>query len=259
MRLTVLGTGTSFGVPQVGCRCRVCRSADPRDRRTRTAALIEGGGTTVLIDAPCELRLQLTRAGVAAVDAVLFTHEHADHVGGIDDLRAFSIRRKDPLPCLGPAETLDYLRGAYRYIFDDGVTVPDGTSKPRLALRALDAGVPARVGGLEVLPLAFDHGYSRVFGYRIGPVAYVTDVKSVTPEAAARLAGVRVLVLSALWWRTHPTHQSIPDAVAVARAVGAERTYLTHLSHETSHAELLHRLPAGVEPACDGLTVEVDG
>lgn len=257
MRLTVLGTGTSFGVPQVGCHCAVCRSADPRDRRTRTAAVFQSGEATILVDTPCELRLQLAAAGIHPVDAVLYTHEHADHVGGIDDLRIFSIRRRTPLPCYGPAATVAHLRSAYRYIFDDGMAVPEGTSKPRLDLQPLESGVPASVAGVEVLPLAFDHGHSAVFGYRIGPAAYLTDVKVVPPAAIARLAGVRVLVLSALWWRSHPTHQSIPEAIEVARAIGAERTYLTHLTHETSHADLLARLPAGIEPAYDGLTVEV--
>src|SRR5512139_2276449 len=145
MRLTVLGTGTSFGVPQVGCHCAVCRSADPRDRRTRTAALVQADGATLLIDTPCELRLQLAAAGVGQVDAVLYTHEHADHVGGIDDLRVFSIRRRTPLPCYGPPATVAYLRSAYRYIFDEHVAVPDGTSKPRLDLHALESGVTASV------------------------------------------------------------------------------------------------------------------
>lgn len=257
MRLTVLGTGTSFGIPQVGCACATCRSADPRDRRTRTAAVLQHGGATLLIDTPCELRLQLLAAGVDRVDAVLYTHEHADHVGGIDDLRVFSIRRRDPLPCYGPPQTLDHLHHAFRYIFDDAVTVPDGTSKPRLSLHPLASGIHARVAGVEVLPIAFDHGYSAVYGYRIGDLAYVTDVKSVPESAREALAGVRVLVLSALWWRSHPTHQSIPEAIAVAQAIGAERTYLTHLTHETGHADLLARLPAGIEPAYDGLTVEV--
>ena len=186
MRLTVLGTGTSFGVPQVGCHCAVCRSADPRDRRTRTAAVFQSGESTILVDTPCELRLQLAAAGIQRVDAVLYTHEHADHVGGIDDLRVFSIRRPTPLPCYGPPATADYLRTAYRYIFDDGTPVPEGTSKPRLELHPLESGVPASVAGAEVLPIAFDHGHSAVFGYRIGPAAYVTDVKAVPPAAIAR-------------------------------------------------------------------------
>lgn len=257
MRLTVLGTGTSFGVPQIGCGCGVCRSPDPRDRRSRTAAVVQSGGTTLLIDTPAEIRLQLVGAGIGSVDAVLYTHEHADHVNGVDDLRMFSLRRKAALPCYGPPGALEYLRTAFRYIFDDGVRVPEGTSKPQLTLHELASGEPRLVEGIEVLPLAFDHGYSTVYGYRIGDLAYVTDVKAVPPSGRHRLKGVRVLVMSALWWREHPTHQSIPEAIEVAREIGAERTYLTHLSHETGHADLLARLPAGIEPAHDGLTVEI--
>ncbi len=258
MRLTLLGTGTSFGVPQIGCGCAVCRSDDPRDRRTRTGCLIQAGDVSLLIDTPPELRLQLIREGVSRLDAVLYTHEHADHVTGIDDLRMFSLKRRAALPVYGPAATLEFLRTGFRYIFDDGVLIPEGTSRPRLTLHELTPGIPVEIGGLRVLPLAFDHGYSSVFGYRIGPVAYVTDVKAVPAEARERLRGVRVLVLSALWWRPHPTHQSIGEAVEAALAIGAERTYLTHLSHETSHRGLLERLPAGIEPGYDGLTVEVD-
>jgi phosphoribosyl 1,2-cyclic phosphate phosphodiesterase len=257
VRLTVLGSGTSFGIPQIGCTCAVCRSPDPRDRRTRTAALVEADEASILIDTPPEIRLQLVAAGAARVDAVLYTHEHADHVNGIDDLRTFSIRQRAPLPLYGPSPALEYVRAAFRYIFDDGMPAVPGTSKPRLTLHECRAGQVFRVAGLDVLPLAFDHGASTVFGYRIDDLGYVTDVKRVSKEARERLRGVRVLVLSALWWREHPTHQSIPEAVEVARAIGAERTYLTHLSHETGHADLLARLPAGVEPAWDGLTVEV--
>lgn len=257
MRLTLLGTGTSFGVPQIGCGCGVCRSGDPRDRRTRTAALLQAGATTLLIDTPPELRLQLVREGIGSVDAVLYTHEHADHVSGIDDLRIFSLRRRAPLPVHGPAATLAFLETSFRYIFDDGTQVPAGTSKPRLSLHPVEAGVRVRIGDVDVMPLVVEHGFSTVFGYRVGSVAYLTDVKSL-PEATRRgLTGVRVLVLGALWWRPHPTHQTIDEAVAVARDIGAERTYLTHLSHETAHRELLARLPAGIEPGFDGLTVEV--
>ena len=257
MRLTLLGTGTSFGVPQVGCRCDVCRSSDPRDRRTRTAALIQAGASTLLIDTPPELRLQLVREGVGRVDAVLYTHEHADHVNGIDDLRIFSLRRKAALPVYGPRAALDYASASFRYIFDESIPLPAGTSRPKLTLHALEAGIETPVAGLPVIPVALDHGGTRVFGYRIGPLGYVTDVKSVTSSAIGALRGIQVLVLSALWWRPHPTHQSIPEAIEVAREIGAERTYLTHLSHETGHEALRDRLPAGIEPGYDGLTVEV--
>ncbi len=256
MRLTLLGTGTSTGIPQVGCDCPVCRSDDPRDRRSRCAALVEADGTTLLIDTPPELRLQLIGARVAQIDAVLYTHEHADHVAGIDDLRALSLRRRAPIPLYGAAATLEYLRERYRYIFD-AAPLPPGTSKPRLSLAALVPRVVTQIGSLEVLPFRFEHGSTPVLGFRIGALGYVTDVKRVVEPELAALRGVAVLVLNALWWRPHPTHLSIPEAIEVARAVGAERTILTHLSHETGHAELAARLPAGIEPGYDGLTLEI--
>jgi phosphoribosyl 1,2-cyclic phosphate phosphodiesterase len=257
MRLTFLGTGTSFGVPQIGCDCEVCRSTDPRDKRSRSGALIQAESGTILLDTPPELRLQLLAAGVSRVDAVLYTHEHADHINGIDDLRIFSVRRRDPLPIYGPAETLDRLRGSFNYIFDDAVRPFEGTSKPRLTMHAVEPGVPLRVTGVETLPLAFEHGHLRVFGYRFGPLAYITDVKAIPPAERERLRDLDVLVLNALWWRPHPTHLSIGEAVQTARELGARRTYLTHLTHETGHARLAAELPPGIMPAYDGLTVEI--
>ena len=258
MRLTFLGTGTSFGVPQIGCGCAVCRSADPRDKRTRAGALVEAGDAAILIDTPPELRLQLVTAGKARVDAVLYTHEHADHINGIDDLRMFSVTQRRPLPVYGPAETLERVRGSFPYIFDDEVRPYEGTSKPALRLCPVEPGRPVTIAGVDVLPLAFRHGHLRVFGYRIGDMAYITDVKEVPAAVRPCLRGLRVLTLNALWWRPHPTHLSIEEAVRTAQELGAERTFLTHLTHETGHAELAARLPPGIEPAYDGLTVETD-
>ncbi|MBA2626470.1 MAG: MBL fold metallo-hydrolase [Gemmatimonadales bacterium] len=257
MRVTFLGTGTSFGVPQIGCECVVCRSADPHDRRTRSAALVQSGETTILIDTPPELRLQLIAAGVRRIDAVVYTHEHADHVNGIDDLRMFSVRQGSPLPLYGPPETLERLREGFRYIFDDEVRPYHGTSKPSLELRPLEPGVEVHVAGVPMLPLAFSHGHLRVFGYRFGRLAYLTDVKAVPDAERKLLRGLDVLALNALWWRPHPTHLSIPEAIETARAVGAARTYLIHLTHETGHAALSAELPPGIAPAHDGLIVEV--
>ena len=256
MRLTFLGTGTSFGVPQIGCSCAVCRSADPRDRRSRSAALIEAGGAAILIDTPPELRLQLIAAGASRLDAVVYTHEHADHISGIDDLRIFTVRQRAALPVYGPPETLDRLRGSFSYIFDDQRAY-EGTSKPDLDLRAIEPGRPVDVAGVEVLPLAFRHGHLRVYGYRIGALAYITDAKAVDQAERRQLEGLDTLVLNALWWRPHPTHLSIAEAIETAQALGARRTFLTHLTHETGHAELAAQLPAGIVPAYDGLTVEV--
>jgi phosphoribosyl 1,2-cyclic phosphate phosphodiesterase len=257
MRLTFLGTGTSFGVPQIGCECAVCRSTDPRDRRTRAGAIVESDGATILIDTPPELRLQLIAGGFSNVDAVIYTHEHADHINGIDDLRMFSVRQRRPLPVYGPAETLERLRTSFNYIFDDAVRPYEGTSKPSLEMHAMEPGRPVRVAGVEVLPLAFRHGHLRVFGYRLGHLAYITDVKSIPADEYEHLRGLDVLVLNALWWRPHPTHMSIDEAIETARALGARVTYLTHLTHETGHTDLAARLPQGILPAYDGLAVEV--
>jgi phosphoribosyl 1,2-cyclic phosphate phosphodiesterase len=220
------------------------------------AAVVEGDdGRRVLIDTPPEIRLQLLAAGIGRVDAVLFTHEHADHVHGIDDLRVFSARGRSSLPVLGSAATLGQLAARFPYIFDDRIRPQPGTSKPELASAALEPLVEVQVAGLPVVPLPVPHGDLTVFGYRIGPFGYITDAKRVPEPVIARLRGVRVLVLNALFDRPHPTHLSIEEAVAVAAAVGAERTLLTHLTHRHGHAALAARLPAGVEPAYDGLAL----
>ncbi|MDQ8147605.1 MAG: MBL fold metallo-hydrolase [Gemmatimonadota bacterium] len=257
MRLTFLGTGTSFGVPQVGCDCAVCTSSDPRDRRTRVGAVVEVAGMRLLLDTPPELRLQLLAAGIHDVDAVAYTHEHADHTHGIDDLRAISVRRSGGLPIFGAPETLAALATRFPYIFDDAIRPLPGTSKPEGVARPLTAGVVTRIGALELLPFDVPHGTQRVLGFRIGPLGYVTDAKALPEAAFAALAGVRVLVLNALFRTTHPTHLSIDEAVAAAQRIGAGQTYLTHLTHRTGHAELAASLPAGITPAHDGLTVEI--
>jgi phosphoribosyl 1,2-cyclic phosphate phosphodiesterase len=259
MKLIFLGTGTSFGVPQIGCQCAVCRSSDPRDKRGRVGAVVESAtGTRILIDAPPELRLQLLAAGIDRLDAVLFTHDHADHTHGIDDLRAITVRRAAPLPIYGSADTLDQLAERFGYIFDERVRPLPGTSKPEGQAHVLVAGQTVVVGDLAVTPVAVPHGAVTVFAYRIGPLAYVTDAKSLPPDAVQVLRGARVLVINALFRTEHPTHLSIPEAIAAARDVGAERTYLTHLTHDNLHADLETEVPDGVSPAFDGLTVRVE-
>lgn len=259
MKLTFLGTGTSFGVPQLGCHCEVCRSPDPRDRRTRVGALIEtDDGTRILIDTPPELRMQLIAADVDRVDAVFFTHDHADHTHGIDDLRAISVRRGAALPIYGAQDTLEGLARRFPYIFDDNIRPLPGTSKPEGHARPLEDGESVELGGVNVTAVAVPHGPFSVYGYRIGPLAYITDAKSVPPRAMKQMRGAKVLVINALFRTEHPTHLSIPEAVRVARELGAERTYLTHLTHDNRHADLEAELPPGIAPAFDGLTIRID-
>lgn len=257
MKLTFLGSGTSFGVPVVGCGCRVCRSADPRDRRTRSGAVLDHDGHSLLIDAPPELRLQLVDAGVSRLDAVWITHTHADHLHGLDDLRIFSVRSGRDLDVHLAREHADEVRRRFAYAFD-GEPAVKGTSKPRLRLRPFDPGDTVSLAGAEVRPLPVPHGSMTVYGLRMGPVGYVTDGKRLPPPVVEALAGVEVLVLNALWWGDpHPTHFNVEEAVEAARLVGARRTFLTHLTHRQTHEELERRLPDAVRPAYDGLVVDV--
>jgi phosphoribosyl 1,2-cyclic phosphate phosphodiesterase len=258
VNLRFLGTGTSFGVPVIGCRCEVCRSADPRDRRTRHAALLEEDGRRLLIDTPPELRLQLVGAGVRKVDAVFYTHTHADHVHGVDDLRVFSEQSGRAVPVYAAEQDGAVLAARFGYVFDASIRPVQGTSKPEGALRYYRSYEPVTAAGFELLPLPVPHGDATVHGFRTGPLGYVTDAKRLPPRTAEALRGVRVLVLNALWFgRSHPTHFSVDEAVEVAAELGAERTYLTHLSHLTSAEELDRRLPPGVFGAYDGLEIEV--
>lgn len=256
MKLTFLGTGTSFGVPQVGCACAVCCSTDLRDKRTRVGAFVETEGACILIDTPPELRLQLLANGFTRADAVLITHDHADHVNGLDDIRPLS-GAADGISVFGAPDTLRRLAIRFPYVFD-GVKPLPGTSKPEATAKPLEPYARITIGDIDVQCFPVAHGPMTVYGYRVGDLGYVTDAKELSADAMRILRGVKVLVLNALFRTPHPTHLSIPEAVETAVRVGAPRTYFTHLTHRMSHAELERELPSGIMPAYDGLTVTIE-
>lgn len=258
MRLRFLGTGTSFGVPVIGCRCHVCASTDPRNRRTRHAVALEEGTRVLLVDTPPELRLQLLREGIREAEAAFVTHMHADHVNGIDDLRVFRFRRREPFPVYVAREFAEELTRRFGYMFDPSGDTSDGVPKPELHLHSFEDGGRVEAGGFELLPIAFPHGPTRAYGFRAGPLGLVVDAKEMPPAARKALEGVAVLVVNALWYgRPHPAHFNVEEALEVSESIGAQRTYLTHLTHRLDYHELRSKLPAGVEPAYDGLVVDL--
>ena len=252
-RVTFLGTGTSHGVPAIGCRCATCLSDDPHDRRWRPSILIElDGGATLLVDTSPDLRAQALAFALSRIDAILFTHAHADHLLGLDDIRRFNEMQGGPISCYGDRATLAELRRTFAYAFGPGAP---GGGVPRVTLFAL-AG-PFSLGGAEIVPVPVMHGTQPILGFRIGSFASLTDCSAIPESSWRLLAGTRYLALDALRERPHPTHFSLSEALAVAERLGPERTWLTHICHDLPHAAVSARLPAGVMLAYDGLRVEV--
>jgi phosphoribosyl 1,2-cyclic phosphate phosphodiesterase len=253
VRVTFLGTGTSHGVPMIGCDCRTCRSGDPRDNRMRPSIYVSGeDGTALLVDAGPDLRMQALRFGVRRVDALLFTHGHADHILGLDDVRRFNAIHQRPMACYADAETVRDIRRMFSYVFDPAT--PRGGGLPQLELFTI-AGAFV-LGALEIVPVPILHGRRPILGLRIGRFAYLTDCSAIPGESWPLLADLDVLVLDALRERPHPTHFSLDQAVDAARRIGAGRTWFTHMAHDLQHAPTCARLPPGIELAYDGLVVE---
>ena len=252
MRVTFLGTGTSTGVPVLTCSCEVCRSTDPRDRRLRPSVLLEWDGASILIDTSTDLRQQALALPIRRVDAVLYTHHHADHILGLDELRLYNWRQKASVPVYGLPDTLAGLARTFWYVFED---VQVGGGKPAVTTHAVDG--PFVLFGKRILPVPVLHGLLPILGYRVEGFAYLTDVSALPETSYALLEGLDVLVLNALRPRPHPTHLSLDGAVAQARRIGARRTLFTHLGHEMPHAAISRALPEGIELAYDGQVLEL--
>lgn len=251
MKITILGSGTSTGVPMVGCKCQVCRSGDPHDVRTRSSLLISHNGRNILVDTSTDLRLQALREGVDYIDAVLFTHSHADHVNGIDDLRGFHFMHREIVPGFAAPATFDRLKAGFPYIFHEYA----GSGYTPI-LKANDVHGPFDLFGLTVVPVPLEHGLTSALGYRIGSFAYLTDCSAIPDSSLPLLEGVTVLVIDGLRWKPHPFHFNIETAIAAVRQLNPGRTILTHLSHDVLYADG-SKLPAGFEFAYDGLEFEL--
>ena len=254
LRITVLGSGTSLGVPTIGCHCDVCSSSDPRDNRLRPSILVRYGGRNVLIDTTPDFRTQALRAKINRLDAILFTHEHADHIMGLDDVRPFNFRQKDAIPIFGSEGTLAAIRRSFQYIFDDNM--PESTI-PRLETHTLD-GSSFDLYGLEIRPLRLQHGRGTVYGYRFGAAAYLTDHSEIPPEALEQMSGLDVLFLDALRYKPHPTHSTVERSIAYSEQLNPRRTYFTHICHELPHARTESALPPQIRLAYDGLEITVE-
>lgn len=253
VRVTVLGSGTSHGVPMIGCDCPVCRSDDPRDKRTRTSIHVEMAGQAILVDTSPELRVQCLSQGITRVDAVLFTHHHADHVTGLDDLRRFNYLMGKPLNCYAAAETINVLKLMFNYAF---VEMPDYvSSKPDLNL--VEISGPIEVGDAVVTPIPLMHGEMPVLGFRFGDFGYCTDCSFIPEASYELLEGVEVLILDGLRHRPHATHFNLEQAVKAAERIKARNTYFTHIAHELGHRDTNTALPAGMALAYDGQTIQV--
>lgn len=253
--VTFLGSGTSHGVPMIGCTCGTCQSADPRDRRSRPSIHIAvEGGPSILVDTSTDLRQQVLTNRIARVDAVLFTHSHADHIMGLDDLRRFNVMQGGAIPAYGDERTTSDLRRSFSYIFNP--SGEKGGGIPEITLNLIEG--PFGIGNTRIQPVPLFHGSRPILGYRVGTFAYLTDCNRLPDEAWPLLEGLDVLVLDALRHRPHPTHFTVAESLAVVERLAPRHTYFTHMCHDLPHAATNAALPAGVELAYDGLVVPID-
>lgn len=251
MRVTFLGTGTSVGVPRIGCTCPVCTSNDPRNKRLRCSILLEYGGHVVLVDTGPDLRTQALRYGIGRVDAVMLTHGHADHLHGLDDIRAYCFSMEGPMPCYADPTTMERINLVFGYAFDS----PYKHSLPQLDLRLIDG--PFQLFGTEVVPVEVLHGRLSVLGFRMGSFAYVTDCSHIPAASLEQLGGLDTLVLDALRHKEHPTHFTLGQALGVVELLQPRMTYFTHMAHDLDHDATNRSLPNHAQLAHDGLVLEL--
>ena len=254
MNITVLGSGTSVGVPTIGCHCPVCTSDDPHDRRLRPSVLVRWDGHAVLIDTTPDFRQQALAAQIERLDAVLITHAHADHIMGLDDVRPLNFRTPGPLQVYGSANSIATIRRTFQYIFDTG---PTESSLPKIETRVFDGENPLRIGGVDFVPIRLAHGSGTVYGFRFGEAAYLTDHSDIPPESLEKLHNLDVLFLDALRYRPHPTHSTIERSLATVEELKPRRAFFTHICHDLPHKETEAKLPTNVRLAYDGLVIHV--
>jgi phosphoribosyl 1,2-cyclic phosphate phosphodiesterase len=254
-KITVLGSGTSVGVPTVGCHCTVCSSSDPRDKRLRPSILVSYEGHNILIDTTPDFRAQALRISLDRLDAVVYTHSHADHIMGLDDVRPYNFRQKGQIPIYASEDTMAAIRRVFLYIFDDSVKE---SNVPQLATHVIN-GARFELFGMEFVPIRVLHGSAPIYGYRFGNAAYLTDHSEIPEASMEQLYGLDVLFLDALRHKPHPTHSTVDRSVKTVEKLAPRRAFLTHISHDLGHERTESLLPANIRLAFDGLELMVEG
>jgi len=254
MKITVLGSGTSVGVPTIGCHCSVCTSTDPRDNRLRPSILVSYEGRNVLVDTTPDFRTQALRAAIQRIDAIVFTHSHADHLMGLDDVRPFNFRQSGEIPIYAAPDTMDAVYRCFPYIFDNAQR---NTNVPKLDARLLD-GSPVDLFGVSFIPIPILHGQQTIYGFRFGAAAYLTDHSEIPASSMELLRGLDVLFLDALRYKPHPTHSTVERSLKTVEALAPRRAFFTHICHDLGHERAESMLPPNVRLAYDGLELLVD-
>jgi phosphoribosyl 1,2-cyclic phosphate phosphodiesterase len=252
--ITFLGTGTSQGVPVIACNCEVCTSSDSRDNRLRSSILIEAEGKVIVIDSGPDFRYQMLRANVQHLDAIVFTHEHKDHIAGLDDIRAFNYRQKAPIDIYANVQVQKALQREFHYIFQDFIY----PGIPEINMHTIEKDA-FQIGKVNFLPIEVMHYKLPVLGFRINDFTYITDAKTISDREKEKIKGSKILVINALQIQTHISHLTLDEAIAFAKEIGAEQTYFTHMSHRMGrHLDIAQQLPRGIELAYDGLKLITD-